>query len=127
MLRPSNSLLGSSRAASRANVRAARVKTFSLFARGARGAFGSTVSGVVGLILLCGLPLLYLCASYLAIDLPMRWMFRRDQISLKTALLFAGSVALGLVGLARAIQGAPPLAPVRPRFARLMTIGNLAP
>jgi hypothetical protein len=120
MLRPSNSLLGSSRAVRRANVRAARVKNLSALARWARGTVGSTVSGVVGLVMLCGLPLLYLCASYFTIDLPVRWLSGREPMTWNHLALLLGSIAVGIVGLARAIQGAQPLAPVRPRFARLM-------
>jgi hypothetical protein len=137
MLRPSNSLLGSSRAARRANVRAERVKNLSALARWTRSAFGKTVNGVVGLLLLCGLPLLYLAASYLAIDLPLRWLSGREQFSWNGLIFFLGAIIVGLVGLTRAVQGTPPLAPVRTKFARimfglswlagiLMTIGDLA-
>ena len=137
MLRPSNSFLGSSRATRRANVRAERVKSFSAAARWTRSAFGKTVNGVLGLLLLCGLPLLYLSASYLAVDLPLRWLSGREHLSWNGLIFFLGAVIVGLVGLTRAIQGVPPLAPVRPKFARvmyglswlagiLMTIGDLA-
>jgi|SRR5471030_1916971 hypothetical protein len=137
MLRPSNSLLGSSRAARRANVRAERVKSLSALARWTRSAFGSTVNGVIGLVLLCGLPIIYLCASYLVIDLPLRFLTRREPMGWNQLALFLGSFIVALVGLSRAIQGVPPLAPVGLRFARvmfglswvagiLMTIGDLA-
>jgi hypothetical protein len=137
MLRPSNSLLGSSRAARRANVRAERVKTISGMARWARGTVGSTISGVIALFLLCGLPILYLCASYLVIDLPLRFLSGREPMGWNHLALFLGSFIVGLIGLARAVQGVPPLAPVGLRFARvmfglswvagiLMTIGDLA-
>jgi hypothetical protein len=137
MLRPSNSLLGSSRAARRASVRAERMKALSGFTRWARGAVAGTISGLFSVGLVLVLPFLYLAAAYLAIDLPLRWMFGREATSWKTLLLFFASVALGLLGLVRAIQQVPPLAPVRPQFARamyalawlagiLMTIGDFA-
>ncbi|HEX4382446.1 MAG TPA: hypothetical protein VH083_05840 [Myxococcales bacterium] len=120
MLRPSNSLLGSSRAARRANVRAERVKTLSALARWTRGTVGKTVSGVVGLLLLWGLPLLYLAASYQVIDLPARWLSGRGRFTWNELVIFLIAVIVGLVGLTRAIQGVPPVAPVRPKFARIM-------
>jgi hypothetical protein len=120
MLRPSNSLLGSSRATRRANVRAERVKSLSALARWTRSAVGKTVNGVVGLLLLCGLPILYLAASYQVLDLPARWLSGRQHMSWNELAIFLGALIVGLVGLTRAIQGVPPLAPVRPRFARIM-------
>jgi hypothetical protein len=137
MLRPSNSFLGSSRAARRATVRAERAKAFGNVARGARSAFSGTISGVLALVMVCALPFLYMAAAYLAFDLPARWMTGREPANWMTVLLFLGSIVLGLIGLARAMQQVPPLAPVRPRFARgmfalgylaglLMTIGDLA-
>ena len=120
MLRPSNNLLGSSRAARRASVRAERAKAVSAAARGLRKTVGRLVQAVVGLLLLWGLPLLYLATSYLALDLPARWMAGREHATWNGALIFAGALVVGLVGLVRAVQGAPPVAPVRPRFARAM-------
>jgi hypothetical protein len=120
MLRPSNSLLGSSRAARRANVRAERVKTLSALARWTRGTVGQTVKSAVGLVLLWGLPLLYLAASYQVIDLPARWLSGRQHMSWNELAVFLGAFIVGLVGLTRAIQGVPPVAPVRPKFARAM-------
>jgi hypothetical protein len=136
MLRPSNSLLGSSRAARRANVRAERRKAFSSVARGARTAVTGAISGVFGVVLVFALPFLYLAAAYLAIDLPLRWMLGREASNWMTLLAFFGSIVLGLVGLTRTLQLAQPVAPVRPQFARamfvlswvaglLMTIGDL--
>jgi hypothetical protein len=120
MLRPSNSLLGSSRATRRANLRAERIKALGVFARAVRKKTGRLVRGLFELVLLVGLPLLYLSASYLAIDLPARWMQGREHPHTTSLLLFAGAAVVGLVGLVRAVQGVPPVAPVRPRFARWM-------
>jgi uncharacterized integral membrane protein len=129
--------LGSSRAARRANVRARRAKALSGAAKGARNAVLGFLNGAVGLILLCVLPLLYLTASYFTIDLPLRWINGTEQATWPAVVVFVAAIVVGLVGLARAIQGAPPVVPVRSRFARvmfalswvagiLMTIGDLA-
>src|SRR5476649_8234 len=100
MIRPSNSLLGSSRAARRANVRAERVKHISALARWAKGTVGSTVTFAVGILLLWGLPILYLAASYLAIDLPARWLSGRGDMNWSHLALFLAAVVIGLIGLA---------------------------
>lgn len=137
VLRPSNSLLGSSRAARRASVRAERMKALSHVLRAVRRLVTGVVAVVVDLVLLCGLPFLYLAASYLAVDLPARWLAHRDAWGGWGVLAFFGALVVGLIGLARAVQDAAPIAPVRPRFARLMfglswvaalllTIGDLA-
>jgi hypothetical protein len=137
MLRPSNSLLGSSRAARRASLRAERIKALGAFARAVRKQTGRLVRGVFDLVLLVGLPLLYLSASYLVIDLPARWMHGREHATATSISLFGGAAVVGLIGLVRAVQGVPPVAPVRPRFARwmlglswvagiLFTLGDLA-
>jgi hypothetical protein len=120
MLRPSNTFLGSSRATFRRNVRKERVKALQGFVRAWRKTVGRVVSFAVGLVLLCGLPLLYLCAAYLAIDLPLRFLSGREHATWKTLFLLLGAFVVALAGLVRAVQGAPPVAPVRPRFARAM-------
>lgn len=120
MLRPSNTFLGSSRATFRRNVRKERVKALQGFVRAWRRTVGRAASSVVWLVLLCGLPLLYLCASYLALDLPFRFLSGREHATWRTLLLLLGAFAVGLIGLVRAVQGVPPVAPVRPRFARAM-------
>jgi hypothetical protein len=105
-------------------------------AKGARNAVLGFLNAAVGLVLLCTLPLLYLAASYFAIDLPLRWINGREHATWPAVAVFVAALVIGLVGLARAIQGAPPVAPVRTRFARvmyalswvagiLMTIGDL--
>lgn len=137
MLRPSNSLLGSSRAARRRNVRAERRKALGSAARGGFSLASGAWRAALNLLLLFGLPLLYLSASYLFLDLPLRWLFHKEPFTGVGAGLFVGSILVGLFGIARALQGAEPVAPVRPRFARIMlgccwfaalvmTIGDLA-
>jgi hypothetical protein len=136
MLRPSDSFLSSSRAARRANVRAERVKWLGHAVRGVRSSVNDLFGGVIELLILCCLPLVYFVASYLSLDLPFRWLARREPLTGQSFLLFFVAAAISLVGVARAMQHATPVAPVRPRFARamlglawlaalLMTVGDL--
>ena len=137
MLRPSNSLLGSSRAARRATVRAEWAKALGQAARGIRGLVSGLVAVTVDLVLLWALPFVYLASSYLALDLPARWLAHRETWGSRGVIVFLCAVVIGLIGLARALQDSVPIAPVRPRFARfmlglswlaglLLTIGDLA-
>jgi hypothetical protein len=137
VLRPSDSFLGSSRATHRANLRAERLKTFGQIFRFGRGTVTRLWNAAVELTLLCGLPFAYLVASYLALDLPARWLSHRGAYGRWGLLLFAASVVIAAVGFRRALRDAPPIAPVRPRFAKAMlglswiaavlcTIGDLA-
>jgi hypothetical protein len=120
MLRPSNSLLGSSRAARRANVRMERRKMIWR----ALGAGAALVGGLWGtafdLLLLVGLPVLYLASSFLVLDLPVRWATGRAQPVWTSGLMLAAGVVVSLIGVARALQTAQPVAPVRPEFAKVM-------
>ena len=136
MLRPSDGLLGSSRAARRANLRAERMKALGQVARGVRGLVRGLIALVVDLVLLWALPFLYLAAAYFAVDLPARWLFHRGAWGSLGLLIFIGSAVICLVGIGRAVQDAAPIAPVRPRFAKsmlalswltalLLTIGDL--
>ena len=120
MLRPSNSLLGSSRAARRANIYAERRKWLVHVIFGIAAAFVELALSAFDMALLCVLPLLYLTASYLALDLPARWLTQREPATRLTLLLFIGAIAISVVGVVRLVQDLPPLAPVRPRFARTM-------
>lgn len=137
MLRPSNSLLGSSRGARRAHVRAERRKMMGRAVGQGWGLLGDLWGTAVDLALLLTLPLIYLAASYLLFDLPLRWLLRREPFSLAGGAALLASVIVLLVGLARALREATPVAPVRPRFARwmfglgwlaglLLAIGDLA-
>jgi hypothetical protein len=137
VLRPSDSLLGSSRATYRASLRAERLRSFWQLGRLLKALITSLVNMVVDLVLLVGLPFAYLVGTYLALDLPVRWLAHRDAYGRWGLLLFAASVAIACVGVIRAKRDAPPIAPVRPRFAKIMfglswvaailcTIGDLA-
>ena len=137
MLRPSDSFLGSSRATHRANLRAERLKALGHVPRLFRGAIKELYGSVVELALLCGLPFAYLLASYLVLDLPARWFAHRDAYGRWGLLMFAAAIGVAVIGVRRAVRGAPPIAPVRPKFARVMlglswvaavlcTIGDLA-
>jgi hypothetical protein len=136
MLRPSAGLLGSSRAARRANVRAERVRAVGHAIRGIRALVTVLVALVIDLVLLWALPFVYMAAAYLALDLPARWIAHREAWGSWGVIAFLGACAVGLIGIARAVQDAAPIAPVRPKFAKamlavswvaalLMTIGDL--
>jgi hypothetical protein len=120
MLRPSNSLLGSSRAARRANINAERRRWVGHVVLGLAAALAELALGAFDMVLLCVLPLLYLVSSYLVLDLPARWLAHREPATMWTVLLFLGAIGVSIIGLVRLVQDLPPLAPVRPRFARTM-------
>ena len=137
MLRPSSNLLGSSRSAHRANLRAERLRAFWQVPRAIQGVVSSVVSAAWELLLLCSWPLASLASAYLVLDLPARWFAHRGAYGRLGALLFLASLGIALLGIARAVQDAPPIAPVRPKFAKAMlgvawvvalfsTIGDLA-
>jgi len=92
----------------------------------------------VDLVLLCGLPFAYLAAAYLALDLPARWLAHRGAYGRWGLLIFAAAMVVSVIGVRRAVKDAPPIAPVRPKFAKVMlglswltavlcTMGDLAP
>jgi len=102
-----------------------------------KGVIVRLVTLVVDLALLWLLPFAYLVAAYLALDIPARWIARRDAYGRWGLLIFAAAVGVELIGIARARRDAPPIAPVRPKFAKVMlglswvaavlfTIGDLA-
>ncbi len=137
MLRPSNSLLGSSKATLRANVRAERVRAVGSFFRAIKALVVVLFAVVVEVVLLWVLPFLYFAGAYLALDLPARWLTHRDAWGGWGVLIFLGSITMGLIGLVRAVQNSAPIVPVRPQFAKamfglswvaalLLTIGDLA-
>jgi len=137
VLRPYSNLLGSSRSAHRANLRAERLRAFWQVPRAIKVAISSLVTAAWELLLLCSWPLASLAAAYLVLDLPARWFTHRGAYGKLGALLFLASVAVAWIGITRAMQEAPPIAPVRPKFAKAMlgiswlaallcTIGDLA-
>jgi len=137
VLRPSSNLLGSSRNAHRASLRAERLRALWQVTRAIKGTVSLLVGSVADLLLLCGLPLAYLFSAYLVLDLPARWFAHRGAYGRLGALLFLASVVFAFVGITRAVHDAPPIAPVRPKFAKAMlglswlaallcTIGDLA-
>jgi len=137
VLRPSSNFLGSSRATHRASLRAERLKSLWQVTRALRALLSGVVGTAVDLALLCGLPLAYLAAAYLTLDLPARYFARRGAYGHFGLLLFLVAVAVAATGIVRAVQEAPPIAPVRPKFARTMlalswvaavlcTVGDLA-
>jgi len=137
VLRPSSDLLGSSRAAYRRGVRAQRLKAVSAIFRAIKVSVVRLVKAVLSLALLAGLPFAYVAAAYLVIDLPARWMFHRNAYGWPGVLLFAIAAGISIAGITRAAHDAPPIAPVRPHFAKAMlglcwlaaalfTIGDLA-
>jgi hypothetical protein len=120
MVRPSSSLLGSSRAARRATVRAeARRATLQLL-RKLRHLFAAVLAAAIDLVLLCALPFFYLAAAYLVLDLPLRWLSHRNTPAGWGLALFVGAAIVCLTGISRAVQDATPIAPVRPKFAKAM-------
>jgi hypothetical protein len=122
MLRPSGSLLASSRAAQR--------RTFLIEVGRAVMALVRKLS--VTAIDVCGaawdvavlltLPVAYFVAAYLVLDLPVGLVAGRKHFSSLGLLAFAAAVGVSLLGVSRALREAPPLVPVRPRFARAMLL-----
>jgi hypothetical protein len=122
MLRPSTSILDSSRAALKQHVRAQRLRAFGHVTRFVRVVTSNVAGSTIDLFLLAALPLLYAVGAYLTLDLPLRWATGYAKVSLLGLLLFACAALVSLVGIMRAVQEAPPVAPVRPRFARAMLV-----
>jgi hypothetical protein len=120
MARPSSSLLGSSRAARRANVRAEAFRGALQVFRKLRHLFAVVLALAVDVLLLCALPFFYVAAAYLVLDLPLRWLSHRNAPGAWALTLFVGSAVVCLTGISRAVQNMPPIAPVRPVFAKAM-------
>ena len=120
MLRPSSNLLGSSRATHRASLRAERLRSLWQLTRALRALFGILFGTLYDLALLVGLPVAYLAAAYLALDLPARFFAHRGAYGRFGLLLFVAAIVVAATGIVRAAQEAPPVAPVSPKFARTM-------
>lgn len=93
-------------------------------ARGTSGIVQDLFGTAYDLLLLAGLPVLYLAASYLVLDIPARWMAGREPLSLWSAGELLIALVVSLIGVARVLQEAPPVAPVRPRFARALLLAS---
>jgi hypothetical protein len=113
-------MLGSSRPAQRASLRAERVKALGHVARSGAVLFAGLWGTALDAVLLCCLPLSYLVASYLALDLPARWATGLQRFTGTSLLIFVGALAICAVGIVRALRNSPPIAPVRPQFAKVM-------
>ncbi len=122
MLRPSGSLLASSRAAQRRSLRLELFRLASGLTRNVSAAVTDVVGALFDVVVLCALPLLYLAAAYLTLDLPVRLLAGRVHFSAEGMLAFASAVGMSLFGLSRALRDVPPVAPVRPGFARAMLL-----
>src|SRR3984893_10907243 len=93
-------------------------------ARGLVGLSTDLLGSAYDLLLLAALPLLYVASAYLVLDLPLRWMTRREPLSLPGAGEFVAAALIGAVGVRRAVRGTPPIAPVSSGFARtLLCVG----
>ena len=137
MLRPSSSLLYSSRAARRAHSRAETRKAAFGAARSLSGVVSELFGFGLDLVLLLGLPVLYLTAAYFVLDVPAGWLFAGKSVTALGVAELVASSLISLIALARMLQQTPPLQPVTPQFARrallagwvaalLFTIGDLA-
>jgi hypothetical protein len=126
MLRPSGSLLASSRAAQRRTLRLEVVRLVAAVTRKTAVAVADLVGTAADLLLMLGLPLLYAVAAYLTLDLPARLVAGRAHFSGTGLLVFLAAVGVSLLGVLRMLRGAPPVAPVRPKFARAMLLATWA-
>ncbi len=88
------------------------------FGRGLLGLSSDLFGSAYDLLLLAALPLLYVASAYLVLDLPLRWLTRREPLSLPGAGEFVAAALIAVVGVNRALRGKPPVAPVSSRFAR---------
>jgi hypothetical protein len=121
MLRPSKtSILGSTRAERRRNLRREQMRAVGQTAKSAT----LLGTGLVGLVFVLGLPwavpILYVAGGYLALSLPLRWAAGQEAFTLATFGQFAAGLVVTVVGALRAQQKMDPVAPVRPEFARGM-------
>jgi hypothetical protein len=122
MLRPAGSLLASSRAAQRRSVVREVIRLATALIRKSSAAVADVAGTAVDLFVMLGLPLLYAVAAYLTFDLPARLFAGRVHFSAIGLLAFLGAASVSLFGLSRMLREAPPVAPVRPKFARAMLL-----
>jgi len=120
MLRPTQSMLASSRAARRRSAREDRRKAVVRFIRFLFHAVGALGGIAFDLALLAGTPLAYFAASFAVFDLPAGWLFGHTALTGRSLGVFAGALLVSAFGIFRALQGAEPVVPVRRRFAKAM-------
>jgi hypothetical protein len=124
MLRPSGSLLASSRAAQRRTFRIEIGRALSALIRKTSAVVVDLCGAAYDLAILLALPILYFIAAYLVLDLPAGLIAGRLHFSSLGFLAFAVSLGVSLFGISRAMREAPPVVPVRPRFARAMLLAG---
>jgi hypothetical protein len=124
MLRPSGSLLASSRAAQRRTFVLEISRALSTLIRKTSTAVVDICGAAYDLAVLLALPIAYFVAAYLVLDLPAGLIARRTHFSSLGLLAFVASVGVSLFGISRAMREAPPIVPVRPRFARAMLLAG---
>ena len=126
MLRPSGSLLASSRAASRRTFRLEAVRLATAIARKTSALVVDLVGSLADLLVMLGLPIVYAVGAYLTFDLPARLFAGRAHFSTTGVGVFLASLGVSFLGVSRLLRGAPPVAPVRPKFARAMLLATWA-
>jgi hypothetical protein len=126
MLRPSGSLLASSRSVRRRTLRQERMRALGHLWRRISAGASVLLGTAVDLLVLLLLPIVYLAAAYLALDLPLRFFAGKAQFTGLGFLAFLAAATISLVGVSRAAQGTPPVAPVRPKFAKAMLVAGWA-
>jgi hypothetical protein len=120
MLRPTQSLLASSRSERRRAFRHDVARGFWSRVRRLAVAVAELAGAAWDLAVLCCAPVVYLVASYLVLDLPARWVHGSARFSWLGFFVFAAAAGVSALGVSRAMRGAAPVAPVRPVFARAM-------
>jgi hypothetical protein len=113
-------MLASSRAARRRSAREDRRKAIFRLFRFLLRTVGALGAIAFDLLVLTGTPVAYLAASFAVIDLPATWLFGHGQMTGPSLGLFAGALLVSAFGIFRALHGAAPVVPVRPRFAKAM-------
>jgi hypothetical protein len=113
-------MLASSRAANRRSSRDDRRRALSRFVRFLFRVVGTLCGIVFDLVLLAGTPVAYLAASFALFNLPAGWLFGHRPLTGMSIGLFAGALLVTAFGIFRAVQGAQPVVPVRPKFAMAM-------
>ena len=124
MLRPSGSLLASSRAAQRRSFRVEVGRALWALARQISAAARDVCGSAWDMVVLLCLPFAYFAGAYLVLDLPARLAAGRVHFTSVGLLAFGAAVAVSLLGVSRAMRDAPPVVPVRPRFAKAMLLAG---